>query len=119
MPRNMSVTLTMKQVQNRTKTVTRRTGWRFLKPGERLWLVEKAMGLKKGQKVNRLALVEVVSVRRERLNEITDGDVAREGFPRMSSVAFVAFFIAEMGGSPDQEVTRIAWRYLDEGNNDE
>jgi hypothetical protein len=30
----MSFMLTIDQVKNKTKTVTRRTGWTFLKPGD-------------------------------------------------------------------------------------
>ena len=45
MPRNMSFMLTTEQVRNKTKTVTRRLGWWFLKPGEIVNAVEKGMGL--------------------------------------------------------------------------
>ena len=34
MARNMSFTLTTWQIREQTKTVTRRKGWQFLKPGE-------------------------------------------------------------------------------------
>jgi len=34
MPRNISFALTTQQVRNRTKTVTRRAGWLFLKAGD-------------------------------------------------------------------------------------
>ena len=44
MPRLMSFSMTTPQVRARTKTVTRRLGWRFLKPGVVLWAVEKAQG---------------------------------------------------------------------------
>lgn len=44
MPRLMSVTLTERAVVERRKTVTRRLGWGFLKAGDRLTLVRKAMG---------------------------------------------------------------------------
>lgn len=36
MSRLMSVALTEKAVRERRKTVTRRLGWKFLKPGDRL-----------------------------------------------------------------------------------
>lgn len=48
MPRNMSFTLTIEQMRARTKTVTRRKGWAFLKPGDLVWAVVKGMGLKPG-----------------------------------------------------------------------
>ena len=48
MARNMSFALTTEQFKARTKTVTRRFGWWFLKPGDVVRGVEKAMGLKPG-----------------------------------------------------------------------
>ena len=77
--RNMSFSLTMAQVRNKTKTVTRRFGWWSLKPGTRLWAVEKSQGLKKGEKIKRISQIEVVSVRAEKLQEITEADAIREG----------------------------------------
>ena len=44
MPRNMSFAMTTQQVKDQTKDVTRRFGWLFLKPGDILQPVEKAMG---------------------------------------------------------------------------
>jgi len=44
MPRCMSFSMTTDAVRNRTKTVTRRLGWNFLKPGDLLWAVEKGWG---------------------------------------------------------------------------
>ena len=46
----MSFMLTTNQIIDETKDVTRRNGWENLKPGDRLRAVEKAMGLKKGEK---------------------------------------------------------------------
>lgn len=67
MPRLMSVAYTEDAVRERRKTVTRRKGWLMLKPGDRLTLVRKSMGRKKGEPLVRVAEVEVVSVRREPL----------------------------------------------------
>jgi hypothetical protein len=108
----MSVTLTEQAVVERRKTVTRRLGWTFLKPGDRLTLCRKVMGRKKGEPLVRLAEVEVVSVTREPLLDITDKDVEREGFPGWTYLQFVRFFINHMRCKPDTEVTRIEWRYL-------
>ena len=69
--RMMSFALTERQLMDGSKTVTRRIGWRDLKPGARLLAVRKAMGLKPGEKVQPLCEIEVVSVRRERLDAIT------------------------------------------------
>ena len=71
MPRNMSFAMTKPQFLNRTKTVTRRLGWGFLKPGDVVMGVEKAMGLKKGEKVRKLGLIRIVSIRSEPLSAIT------------------------------------------------
>ena len=114
MPRLMSVSLTELQVRDRTKTVTRRDGWGTLQPGTRLTLVRKAMGLRKGEKVVRVAEVEVVSVRREPLNAITPAEVAAEGFPEMTPEEFIAFFCrSHKDCTAGSVVTRIEWRYLE------
>jgi hypothetical protein len=112
----MAVSLTLEQARNRTKTVTRRTGtsWLKLRPGDRLTLCEKVMGLRKGEKVKPVVTVEVTGVRREPLNAITPADVTAEGFPQMTPAEFVTFFCdTHRGATPQTEVTRIAWRYLD------
>ena len=113
MPLVMSVALTEPQVLERTKSVTRRMGWKFLTPGTRLTLCRKVRGRKHGEPLVRLCEVEVVSVRRERLDAITGPDCALEGFPEMSPDEFVAFFCAtHRGCQPSTLVTRICWRYL-------
>lgn len=81
--RNMSFQLTTEQIRNRSKTVTRRLGWRKLKVGELVQACVKCMGLRKGEKLEKLAVIKVKSVRFEPLFEITDDDVRREGFRRM------------------------------------
>lgn len=114
MSRLMSVALTETAVRERRKTVTRRLGWLFLKPGDRLTLCRKVMGRKPGEPLVRIAEVEVVSVRREPLNAITQDDVEREGFRSASPLWFVDFFCEEMNVQPYIEVTRIEWRYLED-----
>jgi len=57
----------------------------------------------------------VVSVRREPLDQITDDDLAREGFPGMSRAEFMhRFFVEAQGIRPCDPVTRIEWTYLDD-----
>ncbi|EUA38272.1 ASCH domain-containing protein [Mycobacterium avium] len=80
----MSVSLTEAQVVARTKTVTRRMGWRNQTAGERLTLCRKVMRRRRGEPLVRIVDVEVVSVRREPLAAITDDDCVLEGFPQMS-----------------------------------
>lgn len=109
MPRLMSVTFTEEAVRARRKSVTRRKGWRDLKPGTRLTLCRRL----RVSPIVRIADVEVIDVRRERLEQITAADVAREGFPGMSPAEFIdTFFVKAQSMRPTDEVTRIEWRYL-------
>jgi hypothetical protein len=114
MSRLMSVALTEQQVRDRVKTVTRRLGWKTLKPGMRLTLCRKVMGRRHGEPLVRICDVEIVSVRRERLDAIAAEDVAAEGFAGQTPAEFVAFFCEHMRCDPSSEVTRIEWRYLPE-----
>lgn len=115
MPRLMAMTHTEPAVRDRTKTVTRRTGWAHLREGERLTLCRKVRGREPGEPLVRLAEVEVVSVRRERLSAMPADDVAREGFGPMAVDEFLAVFrrTNRLPAGADPEVTRIEWRYLD------
>lgn len=113
MPRLMSVSLTEQQVRARSKTVTRRLGWRMLKTGDRLTLCRKVMGRKRGEPLVRIVTVEVTELYRERLEEITPEEVTAEGFPDMTPAGFIEFFCrTHRGCEPGTEVTRIGWRYL-------
>jgi hypothetical protein len=117
MSRLLSVMLTHEQVRARTKTVTRRLGWRELEPGDGLTLCKKVQGRRRKdgtvEPLDRIAEVVVVDVRRERLDAITVEDVALEGFPEWTPAQFVEFFCRSMKCTPDVEVTRILWRYRD------
>ena len=77
MPRNMSFSLTTGQIRNRTKTVTRRNGWWFLKSGDIVNVVEKAMGSKKGEKIKRICQIRIISTWAEPLSAITGDDVEK------------------------------------------
>lgn len=126
----MSVSHTEAAVRSRTKTVTRRLGWQFLRPGDRLTLCRKVMGRRAGEPLIRIAEVEVIGVRRESLLAMADDDVAREGIgprdPRFDewyepdgmppASSFVSWWLdtfAPAGFNPHvDDVTRIEWRYL-------
>lgn len=110
--RLMSVALTEKPVRDRTKTVTRRLGWQFAKPGDRVTLCRKVMGRKKGEPLVRICNVEIVDVRRERLDAITADEVTLEGFPSWTVHDFIIMFMRSMKCGHTTEVTRIEWRYL-------
>ena len=78
---NMSFSKTTDQARERSKDVTRRWGWGKLKPGDRVQQVVKAMGLKKGEKIEKIHIIEIVSNRPDPLENITQAECAREGFP--------------------------------------
>ncbi len=130
MPRLMAVSLTEQAVIDRTKTVTRRLGWEFLKPGDPLTLCRKVQGRRRRdgtlEPLVRLAEVEVVSVDRVKLGLSFLGrpdEVAREGVDPalwatgewMETVAeqWVNWFCREMNVHPSTPITRVGWRYLD------
>ena len=141
MSRRMSCALTIDAVRDRSKTVTRRhvDSWRTLKPGDRLTLIEKGMGLPKGAKQVVLAEVEVVDVRIEPItlmsSDIRYGrqEIALEGFSpdEWDPLEWVTWWagshgyripihrntwtpisIADLRNIPCR---RIQWRYLDRG----
>lgn len=109
----ISFALTERQLMDGTKTVTRRTGWKNLKAGDRLLAVRKAMGLKAGEKVQPLCEIEVVSVQQQMLADIDKDDCRAEGFPHLSPDEFTGMFIKHMGikVTPDEcAITRIEFR---------
>lgn len=113
MPRNMSFMLTKEQIINKTKTVTRRVGWAFLKVGDILNACEKCQGLKKGDKINKLCQIKVTSTGLEPLNKISYTEVIREGFEDLSPAEFISFFIkSHKGTNSDSLVNRIEFEYL-------
>lgn len=117
--RNISFSLTTPQFKSRTKTVTRRLGWLFLKEGDELMACEKCMGLKPGEKIVHLGRIRVVSVRRESLNKMHyrpygASEARKEGFPNMAGTAFVYMFCRHMFCHPSDRVTRIEFEYLEE-----
>ena len=120
MPRNISFALTTDQIRQRTKTVTRRKGWKFLKRGDILNGCVKCMGLKPGEKIERLGQIRVTSVTQESLRVLCDDrtygrkEAKREGFPEMRGHEFALMFCQHMGGDLDQVVTRIEFEYVEQ-----
>lgn len=96
--RNMSFALTTAQARAKTKTVTRRLKWDNAKPGDRIQQVVKGMGLKKGEKVEKIHVIEVVTVQKEPLIYMIANprygkqECIKEGFPTMSPRQFVKMF---------------------------
>jgi len=112
MPRNMSFMLTKDQVYKKEKTVTRRLGWKFLKPGDVVIACEKCQGLKKGETIRRIYPIRIIGTEWIPLMDIDQDDCIREGFPNMSPWEFVGMFCREMNCTPSTEVNRIEFEYL-------
>ena len=118
MPRNMSFMLTTEQARNKTKPVTRRLGWGFLRLGDIVQQVVKCQGLKKGEKVEKIHLIRIKSTRWEPLTRMVTNPVygykecALEGFPDLTPDEFVAMFCKANKCRPDREVNRIEFEYL-------
>lgn len=115
--RNISFSLTTPQMHADTKDVTRRLGWWNLQPGQQLRACEKCMGLKKGEKIKVICIIEIVSVRREPLRRMFDepaygiDECEREGFPDMNAAQFIDMFCkSHKGCTPDTEVNRIEFK---------
>jgi hypothetical protein len=115
MARNMSFSLTTDQIRNRSKTVTRRLGWANLKPGEIVNACVKCMGLKPGEKIERICQIRIVSNEPEVLTDIQDkpDDCAKEGFPNMTPRQFLAMFEKNMRCISYTVVNRIEFEYVD------
>jgi len=113
MPRNMSFAMTTEQFIDRTKTVTRRFGWWFLMPEDIVCGVERAMGLKKGEKIRRLGLIQIISTRAEPLNAITQEDCAREGFPNFTPAYFIEMLQDNYKCEPDKICNRIEFKHIE------
>lgn len=125
MSRLMSFALTEQSFLDGSKTMTRRLGWwtdkngkRLLLPGDRIAGYRKVMGRKRGEPLVRLGEAAVVAVYRQRLADMTDEDVRREGVPAeffdevdahgIPPVAeWVRWFCAEQKCDPFDEVTVI------------
>lgn len=123
MPRNISFSLTTSQFLDGTKDVTRRLGWEKVRAGDTLRAVKKAMGLKKGEKVEVLGMIHVTSVGREPLNRICADleygyrEMIREGFApphELSDPAnFLDFFCSTHTGCfPERVITRIEFERI-------
>jgi hypothetical protein len=105
------------QIRDKTKTVTRRKNWLFVKPGDILNACVKCIGLKPGEAIERICQIRVTDVRREKLSlmlnrKYGDNEAKLEGFPAMYGDQFVYMFCKHMGGNQDQLVTRIEFEYV-------
>lgn len=116
--RHMSFFLTQRQVRERSKTVTRRLGWKDAKPGDLVQPVVKGQGLKKGETVEKIGgPIRFVRVDQVVLCDITPQDVYREGFPQMTTREFIKMFKqSHKGCRRDDRVTRIEFEYVEDAS---
>jgi hypothetical protein len=120
--RNISFSLTTDQMLARTKTVTRRVGWTGKNaplPGMLLQPVRKAMGLRRGEKVEKLgAPIRILNVRRESLGKMLRDaaygarESRLEGFD-CGALEFVRRFCCTHDCEPEDMVTRIEFEYTE------
>lgn len=97
------------QILAGTKTVTRRHGWVHLEPGTLLLAVAAA----RRPNAEVLRVIEVVSVRSERLEDVTPEDVVAEGWPAGTPVEdFVTEFLRAIGGERGDKVRRVEFRFV-------
>ena len=112
--RNMGFRTCPEQIRNRTKTVTRRLGWDFLNPGDILQACERCLGLKKGETTTKLTKIRVVSIRSQPLNQISQEDVIKEGYPDWTQEDYIQHFCKTFKVKPTTTVNRIEFEYLEE-----
>lgn len=115
--RNISFMLTTQQFRDRSKTVTRRLGWKHLTANSVLMGCEKCQGLKPGEPLVKLGTILVTGVRRERLDAMMQEpygtrEAILEGFPTLNGAGFVAMFVKHMKCVESTVVTRIEFQYL-------
>lgn len=117
---NMSFALTTCQIRARTKDVTRRLGWRKLRPGTVVQAVVKSQGLRKGEHPEVLDRIRILRNDPEPLNEIVHrpcrgvtSEVEREGFLLLTPQEFVAMFRQHMRCKADAVIRRIEFEYVD------
>lgn len=121
--RNAAFSYTKRQMEDGSKDVTRRvkSTWRV---GERRAVIEKGMGLKKGERVTPLRddvtgkpiVIECVSIKREVLWKLLHDpdygarEVRREGFPDLTPLEFVEFFCRKAKCNRRKVVYRIEFK---------
>ena len=117
--RIISMSLTKKQFLDGSKDVTRRVGWRHAKVGMRLRVVEKAMGLQKGERMKTLGFIQLTHVSSEPLSLLVldtkygTKEIEREGFPNWTPDKFVTFFCESHAVKPYAVVTRLEYKKID------
>ena len=118
--RRMSFSHAAPEVRARMKTVTRRLGWRFLKPNDLIQAVDKARGSRSREAARRLAILRVRDVRIEPLARLIESaryaedELPREGYPCWSRDDFITRFLRRHRlTTVDIDVTRIEFEYVE------
>ncbi|MGH9159145.1 MAG: ASCH domain-containing protein [Vicinamibacteraceae bacterium] len=118
--RRMSFSHAASEVRARMKTVTRRVGWRFLKPNELIQAVDTARGSRSAEPARLLAVLRVRDVRVEPLARLIENaryaedELPREGYPCWSRDDFIARFLRRHRlTTADIDVTRIEFEYVE------
>lgn len=112
--RYMSFFLTKPQILDKTKTQTRRFGWNFLKAGDYIQAVTKIQGLKKGQKIEKLAKIYITNIYTEPLNKMKRADCAKEGFPDLTPDDFIDMVVNRYNCKRNKAVNVIDFVYVDD-----
>lgn len=116
---NMSFALTANQYKAKTKTVTRRNGWKHIVIGRVYNGVNKVMGFKKGEKPVIFGRHIPTSSRWEPLRRLIDEpeygrqEVIKEGFPDWTPEQFVEMYCTHNKCTPETLVNRIEFEYAD------
>jgi hypothetical protein len=120
--RRMSFSHSAPELRERLQTVTRRLGWRFLKPDDLIEAVEHVPGSERdpGAPTRTLAVLRVRNVRVEPLSRLltdatyAEDELPREGFPCWSRDDFIARFLREHRlASADVDITRIEFEIVE------
>lgn len=112
--RRMSFSATVEQMRDGSKTVTRRDPktWQALRPGELVLAVEKAMGLRTGEKQTPIGVIRVLSNEVVTLADFDGAEARREGFT--SSADFFAVWRAMHGPwNLSDQVRRIEFEHVE------
>lgn len=112
MPRLISMAKTIREFENGSKTETRRDGWLHAEPGMVLQAVDRlprAGAWRRLRYAGGFDLIRITAVERVRLGDITEEQVAAEGFPGMAATEFVALYCVPGPPDPEREVSRICF----------
>jgi len=119
----MSFSHSADEVRARLQTVTRRVGWRFLKPHDLVEAVARDAPATGRRDVRVLAVLRITDVRVEALSRLlrdaryAEDELPREGLPCWSRDHFIASFLRRHRlKTADVDVTRIAFEYVDDGH---